>query len=59
MGLTIDLGPWMTITNYAKKYDLTTQQVTTWINRGIIPADCVEILPELNDIRLVKDKVYK
>ena len=59
LGLKVDLGPWLTIANYAKKYDLSTQVVSNWIKRGTIPADCVEDLPELNNIRLVKDQAYK
>lgn len=59
LGLKVDLGPWLTIASYAKKYDLSTQVISNWIKRGTIPADCVEDLPELNNIRLVKDQVYK
>lgn len=58
-GVTIDLAEWLTIKRYAQRYNLTTQVVTNWISRGIIPADCVMDLPELNNIRLVKNQLYR
>lgn len=58
-GLTIDLSEWLTVKRYAERHNLTTQVVTNWIARGVIPADCTMILPELNGIRLVKNQVYK
>ena len=59
LGLKVDLGPYLTIASYAKKYGVSTQVVSTWLKQGIIPASCVEELPKLNNIRLVKDQVYK
>lgn len=58
-GIVVDRSHWLTIKRYAQRYNLTTQVVTNWINRGIIPTDCVMDLPELNDIRLVKDRTYR
>lgn len=58
-GLAIDLSEWLTVKRYAERHNLTTQVVTNWIARGVIPADCTMVLPELNDIRLVKNQVYK
>jgi hypothetical protein len=58
-GLTVDLAEWLTVKRYAERYGLTTQVVTNWIARGIIPADCTLTLPELNDIRLVKNQPYR
>ena len=58
-GHELDLGEWLSVRDYAKKYGTSIQVVVNWINRGIIPADCVEDLPMFNNIRLVRDKVYK
>ncbi|WP_421826092.1 hypothetical protein [Larkinella sp.] len=55
----MDLDEWLSVRDYAKKYGVSIQVVVNWINRGIIPADCVEDLPMFNHIRMVRDKVYK
>ena len=58
-GMTVNLTDWLTIKRYAERNGLTTQVVTNWIARGIIPADCTMVLPELNDIWLVKNRQYR
>ncbi|KAA9349034.1 helix-turn-helix domain-containing protein [Larkinella humicola] len=58
-GQELDLGEWLSVRDYAKKYGVSIQVVVNWINRGIIPADCVEDLLMFNNIRMVQDKVYK
>ena len=58
-GVQVDLTQWLTIKRYAQRYKLTTQVVTNWITRGIIPAECTMSLPELNDLRLVKNQPYR
>jgi hypothetical protein len=58
-GVQVDLTQWLTIKRYAQRYGLTTQVVTNWIAREIIPAECTMSLPELNDIRLVKNQLYR
>lgn len=58
-GFVVDTTKWLTIKRYAEKYNLSTQVVTNWISRGTIPADSTLVLPELNDIRLVKDQPYR
>ena len=55
----LDMSDWLTIKRYAEKYSVTTQVVTNWISRGVIPADCVKDVSELNDLRLVKDQPYR
>jgi hypothetical protein len=57
--VVLDMAEWLTIKRYAEKHSVSTQVVSNWIARGIIPADCMMELPELNDIRLVKDREYK
>jgi hypothetical protein len=58
-GMTYNLGEWLTIANYAKKYSVDTHVVTNWIRRETIPADCVVEIPVLNNIRMVKDRPYR
>lgn len=58
-GVQVDLTQWLTIKRYAQRYGLTTQVVTNWIARGIIPVECTMSLPELNDLRLVKNQPYR
>ena len=58
-GVQVDLTQWLTIKRYAQRYGLTTQVVTNWIARGTIPAECTMSLPELNDLRLVKNQPYR
>lgn len=58
-GMTVDLAEWITVKRYAERYGLTTQVMTNWLARGIIPADCAMTLPELNDLRLVRNQPYR
>lgn len=58
-GVSIDLSEWLTIKRYAQRYGLTTQVVTNWLARGVIPAACTMTLPELNDLQLVKNQAYR
>lgn len=58
-GFVLDTTEWLTIKRYAEKHGISTQNVSNWIARGVIPADCVQDLPELNNLRLVKDQPYR
>lgn len=58
-GKKVDLSHWITIAEYAKRFNLkSTMVVTNWIKRGVIPADHVITVPELNNIRLIKAVPY-
>ncbi|GAA4448744.1 hypothetical protein GCM10023189_07050 [Nibrella saemangeumensis] len=59
-GKTIDLTKWVTIKEYVKRHKLeSTNVVSNWIKRGIIPPDDIRDIPELNNLRLIRDRVYK
>jgi hypothetical protein len=59
-GESIDLTDWLTIKNYTTRFGLAdTHIVTNWIRRGIVPAENVKTIPELNGIRLIKAVPYK
>lgn len=53
-----DLTEWITLTDYSKKYNLSISQVQQWIIRGVVPSDCVIVVPELNYLKLLKNKIY-
>lgn len=53
-----DLSEWITLTDYAKKYNLSISRVQQWIIRGVVPTDCVIVVPELNYLKLLKNKMY-
>ena len=58
-GFVVDTAKWLTIKHYAGKYGVSQQVVVNWIGRGVIPPDCTLVVPELNDIRLIKDQPFK
>ena len=58
-GQNYPLTEWLTIKEYTKRFDIkSTNVVTNWIRRGIIPAENILHIPELNDIRLIKAVPY-
>lgn len=59
-GKRYSLSEWVTLKQYAKRHELESISViSNWINRGIIPAEDILIVEELNDLKLIRDKVYK
>ena len=59
MGREYDLSEWMTLTDYAKKHNLSVARVQTWISRGVVPAGFAIVVPELNHLKLIKDQPYE
>jgi len=58
-GEKIELADWITIKEYARRFELeSTNVVSNWIKRGIVPANNIRDFPELN-IRLIKAVAYK
>ena len=57
-GIEYDLSKWLTIANYAKKYNLDTHVITNRIRRKTIPEDAVITIPVLNNIRMIKDQPF-
>jgi len=59
-GTKFPLTDWLTPTEYANRFGLkSTNVVSNWIRRGIIPAENILHIPELNDIRLIKAVPYQ
>ena len=58
-GAKFPLTDWITPAEYAKQFGLkSTNVVSNWIRRGVIPAENILHVPELNDIRLIKAVPY-
>ncbi|MDZ7898044.1 MAG: hypothetical protein U5N85_08455 [Arcicella sp.] len=56
---TINLNEWVTMKEYSKRFNLsTTNVVTNWIKRGIIPQDNIRTVPMLNGLKLIKAIKY-
>ncbi len=55
----IDLSKWITIREYCKRFGIkSTETVSNWIKRGIIPAEDTMLIKEFNNTRLIKAKEY-
>ena len=59
IGFVPDTNQWLSINRYAEKYGIDIQRVSILVAGGTIPADCIRVLPEVNNIRLVKDIHYQ
>lgn len=56
---TINLNEWVTMKEYSKRFNLsTTNIVTNWIKRGIIPQENIRTVPMLNGLKLIKAVKY-
>lgn len=56
---TINLNEWVTMKEYSKRFNLsTTNVVTNWIKRGIIPQENIRTVPMLNGLKLIKAVKY-
>jgi hypothetical protein len=54
-----ELDQWLTIKNYCDKFNISdTHIVTNWIRRGVVPAENVMVVEELNGLRLIKAVAY-
>lgn len=53
------LSEWLTPVSYAKKYTKSISTVQNWIARGVVPDACMVVIPELNNLRLIKDQPYQ
>lgn len=59
-GAEYNLSEWVTIKDYANMYNLSsTSVVSNWIERGVVPTENVVEIPELNDLRLIKNVRYR
>lgn len=57
-GHDLDLGEWISIEDYAKKYGLTLQQVQQLVEESTIPSACIAELPMFKNIRMIRDQIF-
>jgi hypothetical protein len=56
---TIDLNEWITMKEYTKRFHLSsTNVVSNWIKRGLVPPSNIRTLPMLNNLKLIKAVKY-
>ncbi len=56
---TIDLNEWITMKEYTKRFKLaSTNVVSNWIKRGVVPPANIRVLPMLNNLKLIKAVKY-
>jgi hypothetical protein len=59
-GKQYSLAEWVPISTYVALHNLsTTNLISVWIERGVIPPSNVITIPELNNIKLIKNQVYR
>ena len=59
-GVQYSLSEWVTPKEYARRFGLeSTNVVSNWISRGIIPAENVKVIEDLNNLKLIKAIPYK
>ena len=54
-----DLSEWITLSDYSKSNNLSIARIQNWILRGVVPTDCVIVVPELNHLKLIKNQIYE
>lgn len=55
----IDLNEWITMKEYTKRFQLSsTNVVSNWIKRGLVPPANIRVLPMLNNLKLIKAVKY-
>ncbi|MCF0041298.1 hypothetical protein [Dyadobacter fanqingshengii] len=52
------LRDWMTLSDYCKKYNIKPSRLSNWMERGVVPAGSVIVIPELNGLKLIKDQAF-
>lgn len=54
------LAEWVTLKEYARRFNLgSPSAVNGWINAGIVPAENVVVVVELNDLKLIRAVPYQ
>ncbi len=53
------LGEWLTIADYCRMYNQKPNTVMNWIAREVVPKTNVVTIPELNNLKLLKNELYR
>lgn len=60
MGIEYKLDEWLTVKRYCERFGIKdTHVVTNWMRRGVIPAENIKEVEELNGLKLIKAVPYK
>ncbi|WP_031527952.1 hypothetical protein [Dyadobacter crusticola] len=57
-GAEYDLHEWITISEYSRIHNLKVSRVQNWISRGVVPRNKVLAIPQLNNVKLIKNEIY-
>lgn len=57
-GAEYDLHEWITISEYSRLHNLKVSRVQNWISRGVVPRNKVLAVPQLNNVKLIKNEIY-
>lgn len=57
-GRALELSEWLTVSEYAQKYGITTQVVSKWIERGVIGEDDYVEVGKFGK-KLIRDIAFK
>lgn len=53
-------GEWLTVKRYCERFGIKdTHVVSNWIRRGVIPPENIQVIEELNGLKLIKAVLYK
>ncbi|WP_373511354.1 hypothetical protein [Persicitalea sp.] len=59
-GKVVELEKFLTIKRYCEKHEIKNEAVVTnWIRRGVVPAEDIAVIEELNGLRMIRDRRYK
>lgn len=59
-GITYAFPEWTTIVSYCKLHSIKNPQiVSNWVSKGVISAQNVVIIKELNDLKLIRNVHYQ
>lgn len=56
-GVVYPLAEWLTLAQYAEKYDVSVRTLFSRFERGSLPADAVLSMPAWN-LKLIRDQAY-
>ncbi len=58
-GKILNLDEWLTVKGYCQRFGISsTNVVSNWIKRGVIPQENVIRVAELNNLKLIKAVKY-
>ena len=58
-GIEYSLGEWVTVVDYCRIHNQKPNTVMNWITRGIVTKADLVIIPELNNLKLLRNISYR